>query len=295
MNGRRVCPLGQLWRLLYRRSSLLLIWLLVVEGVAPAMAHHDTQHRPPGPLADVAFDQRLNAEVPLDAAFRDEGGHTVRLAEYFGQRPVILVLAYYDCPMLCPYVLEGLLRSLRVLAFNIGEQFDIVTVSFAPRETPALAARTKERYVRDYARPGAAAGWHFLTGEEEAIRQLTTAVGFRPVYDAETGQYAHAAGIMVLTPQGRIARYLYGIEFSARDLRLALVESAANQIGSPIDQLLLYCYRYDPQSGKYSLLVLKAVRLAGLATVLGLGGFLLVMFRRDRAAQSEPPPTQERW
>jgi protein SCO1 len=262
-------------------------WLLITVWGDPVWAHHEEQHPPPGLLAAVAFEQQLNAQVPLHLALRDEAGNAVQLGDYLGQRPVVLTLNYYECPMLCPLVLEGLLHSLRVLSFTIGEQFDVVTVSINPGETAALAAATKARYVRDYGRPKAA-GWHFLTGDEASIQRLTQAVGFRYAYDAGKNQYAHAAGIMVLTPQGRISRYFYGIEFSPRDLRLALVEAAANTIGSPVDQLVLFCYHYDPASGRYTLVVRRALQLAGLATVLSLAGFMVVMFRWNPLHRSKP-------
>jgi len=264
----------------------LVVSLLIAVWGASASAQQGEQSRPPGLLAAVAFEQRLNQPVPLALAFRDEAGNAVQLGDYVGQKPVILTLNYYECPMLCPLVLEGLLHSLRVLSFSIGEQFDVVTVSINPGETAALAAETKARYTRDYGRPKAAAGWHFLTGDEASIQQLTQAVGFRYAHDSGKDQYAHAAGIMVLTPQGRVSRYFYGIEFSPRDLRLALVEAAANTIGSPVDQLLLFCYHYDPATGRYTLVVRRALQLAGLATVLSLAGFAVVMFRRDRSHRS---------
>jgi protein SCO1 len=257
----------------------LVVSLLSAVCGAPVWAHQEEQRRPPGLLAAVAFEQRLNAPAPLALAFRDEAGNAVQLGDYLGQKPVILTLNYYACPMLCPLVLEGLVHSLRVLSFTIGEQFDVVTVSINPGETAALAAERKARYIRDYGRPNAAAGWHFLTGDAASIRQLTQAVGFSYAYDSGKDQYAHAAGIMVLTPQGRISRYFYGIEFSPRDLRLALVEAAANRIGSPVDRLLLFCYRYDPATGRYTLVVRRALQLASLATVLSLAGFMVVMFR----------------
>jgi len=269
------------------------VFVVLFVGIGPAWAHHEEQHGAPGLLGAVAFEQRLNEAVPLDVAFRDESGAPVRLGEYFGQKPVILTLNYYECPMLCPLVLEGLLRSLRVLAFTIGEQFDIVTVSIDPSESPALAAAAKTRYLHEYGRPAAADGWHFLTGEASAIERLTAAVGFHYAYDAAQDQYAHAAGIIVLTPQGRIARYLYGLEFAPRDLRLALVEAAAERIGSPVDQLLLYCYQYDPATGKYSMVVRNVLRLAALATVLSLGVLMVVMFRRERP-RSEESKIQDR-
>jgi protein SCO1/2 len=234
------------------------------------------------PFTNVGLDQRLNEQVPLDLSLRDETGKLVQLRDYFGERPVILALVYYDCPMLCTLVLNGLLRSLRTLSFTVGNEFNVVTVSFNPRETPTLAAAKKETYLQGYARPGAEAGWHFLTGEEDAIQQLTRAVGFRYVYDPTANQYAHASGIIVLTPQGKIARYFYGIEYAPRDLRFGLVEASANTIGSPVDQVLLLCYHYDPATGKYGVLITNVIRLAGIATVLGLGSFMVVMFRRDR-------------
>jgi protein SCO1 len=260
-------------------SSILLISLLLT---VPVGAHHEEQHRPPGVLATIAFEQRLDEQVPSDLVFRDEAGNTVHLGDYFNHKPVILTLNYYECPMLCPLVLEGLRRSLRVLSFMIGEQFDVVTVSIDPGETPALAATAKAQYIRDYGRPEAATGWHFLTGDQASIQRLTQVVGFRYAYDTAKDQYAHAAGLMVLTPQGKIARYFYGIEFSPRDLRLALVEAAANTIGSPVDQLLLFCYQYDPATGRYTLVVRRTLQLISLATVLGLAAFMVVMFRRDR-------------
>jgi len=233
-------------------------------------------------LRQVGIDQKLNAQIPLDLVFRDEQGRAVPLREYFGEKPVILALVYYECPMLCTLILNGVLRSLRALPLTVGKEFTVLTVSFDPREGPELAAAKKRAYVRSYGRPEAEGGWHFLTGEEAAIRRLTEAVGFRYAFDPETGQFAHASGIMVLTPQGRIARYFYGIEYAPRDLRFGLIEAAQGRIGSPVDQLLLYCYHYDPKTGKYSLLVMNVLRLAGAATVLALGGFILVMLRRDR-------------
>jgi protein SCO1/2 len=256
--------------------------IYLVSSMSMAWGHHTAEHQPPGPLREVAFEQRLNAQVPLDLPFRDAAGNPVRLGDYLGDRPVILTLSYYECPMLCPLVLDGLLRTLRALAFTIGDEFGVVTVSFDPGETPAQAAAKKAHYAQAYGRNGAGAGWHFLTGEAEAIEALTEAVGFRYAYDAAKDQYAHAAGLVILTPQGRIARYVYGLEFSPRDLRLALVEAAANTIGSPVDQLLLYCYQYDPASGGYTLVVRRVLRLAGVATVLTLGGFMAVMLRRER-------------
>jgi protein SCO1 len=267
-------------------GNLAAVFLLpLVVLVTPVWGHHSAGHQPPGVLREVAFDQRMNGQVPLDLVFHDEDGNPVRFGDFLGERPLLLTLSYYECPMLCPLVLDGLLRTLRALAFTIGEEFTVVTVSFDPGESPPLASAKKAHYMRAYGRDGAAAGWHFLTGEAGAIEQLTQAVGFRFAYDAAKDQYAHAAGVIVLTPQGRVARYFYGLEFSPRDVRLALVEAAAGTIGSPVDQLLLYCYQYDPASGAYTLLVHRVLRLAGVATVLVLGGFMIVMFRREKAAE----------
>ncbi len=267
--------------------ALLCLCLLLTLAADLAQA----QNVRPAPLRDVGIDQKLNEQLPLNLTFRDETGKPVQLRQYFGQKPVILSLVYYDCPMLCTLVLNGLVRSLRVVPLDVGDQFDVVTVSFDPRETPALAAAKKETYVKRYARAQASQGWHFLTGEEASIQQLTRAVGFRYAYDAKSGEFAHATGIMVLTPTGRLARYFYGIEYSPRDLRLALVEASAHKIGSVVDQLLLFCFHYDPRTGKYSLVVMNVLRVAGMGTLLALGSFLFVMFRRDRRKHWKPEET----
>jgi len=260
--------------------ALLLCGILVALGPVPAAAHTVL----PPIFNDVGFDQRMNEQVPLDATFRDETGRPVRLSEYFGQRPVILVPVYYSCTTLCPILLDGLARSLRPVSFEMGKDFDVVTVTINPREKPAQAADKKEQALRRYARPGAVKGWHFLTGEDASIRPLMKAIGFRYVYDEKTGQYAHAAGVVILTPQGRTSRYFYGIDLSPRDLRLGLIEAADGKFGSPIDQVLLFCYHYDPLTGKYALVIMNVIRLAGLATITVLGAFIVVMVRRDRLA-----------
>jgi protein SCO1 len=245
----------------------------------------------PAALRNVVIEQKLNAQVPADLVFRDESGRSIQLGEYFGSKPIILALVYYECPMLCTQVLNGLVGSLKALSFDAGAQFLVLTVSFDPRETPELAAAKKESYMGRYSRPGAAGGWHFLTGPESSIEALTQAVGFRYRYDVEKGQFAHASGIMVLTPQGKISRYFYGIEYSPRDLRLGLVEASNNRIGSPVDQLLLFCYHYDPATGKYGAVVMNFVRLGGAATVLTLGSILILFLRRDaRRSQSRLRP-----
>lgn len=228
----------------------------------------------PPVLRDVGIDQKLDNHVPLDLAFRDEAGKEVTLGQYFHRKPVVLVLAYYDCPMLCTLVLNGVLHSFEGMKFNIGQDFDVVTVSIDPTETPELANAKKAIYVGLYGRPNAAAGWHFLTGEEPAIRALADAVGFRYNYDPNTRQYVHATGIMVLTPEGRLARYFYGIRYPSGNLRLALVEASQGKIGSPADKLILYCSQYDPATGKYSVLVSRLLKLGALITVFSLAGLI---------------------
>jgi protein SCO1/2 len=249
-------------------------------ALAFAAAHADTGR--PDALRDVAFDQRLGAQVPRDLPFRDETGATVTLGDYLGDRPVFLVPAYYECPMLCTLVLNGVVSALRALPFDIGREFRVVTVSFNPHETSALAAAKKATYLREYRRPGADAGWHFLVGDETSIRPLMEAIGFRYAWDPAAKQYAHATGIVLLTPGGRLSHYFYGVEFVPRDLRLALVEASNERIGSVVDQLLLFCFHYDPATGRYSRVALNAVRVGGVLTLVALGTFVVVMLRRER-------------
>jgi protein SCO1/2 len=230
----------------------------------------------------VGIDQKLDAQIPLDAVFRDEAGRQVKLSEYFGERPVILSLVYYECPMLCTQVLNGAVAAFKVLNFTVGEDYDVVTVSFNPKETPAMAAAKKETYLAKYGRPQAAKGWHFLTGEQPAITALAGAVGFRYTFDQSTLQYVHASAIMVLTPQGRVSKYFYGIDYPPKDIRLGLIEASNGKIGTPVDQLLLYCYHYDPHSGKYSMIVMNVLRLAGVGTVALMLGLIGLMWIRDR-------------
>jgi protein SCO1 len=240
----------------------------------------------PPPLKNVGFDQRLGEQAPLDTSFVDENGQPVKLGKYFHGKPVILVMAYYRCPMLCTLVLNGLVQGMLDMSFDVGKEFEVVTVSFDPRETPDLAAAKKETYVSRYGRPGAAEGWHFLTGKEDSIRRLAQAVGFRYVYDAATDQYAHAAGIMILTPTGKISRYFFDLQYPGRDLRLGLVEASGNRIGSPIDQALLFCFHYDPSVGKYGVAVMNFIRLGGVLTMIVLAAFIGLQFRRERGRQS---------
>lgn len=246
----------------------------------------------PGELAEVGIDQRLDEQLPLDLVFRDASGAEIRLGDLMDGKPVVLSLVYYECPMLCTEVLNGLLRALRALSFDVGREFDVITVSFDPSETPQLASQKKETYLSRYGRTGSAEGWHFLTGGEDSIRELTREVGFRYVAGPNGTQFAHASGIMVLTPDGRLSRYFYGIDYPPRDIRLGLIEAAESRIGNPVDQLLLYCYHYDPRSGRYGVAIMNVLRLAGLATVLALGGFLWVSFRNERRAsrrKTAPP------
>jgi protein SCO1/2 len=236
----------------------------------------------PAPLREIGFDQNLNQPVPLDTPLVDETGRPVRLGYYFGSRPVVLVFAYYDCPMLCTQVINGLASALGVLSLQPGKDFEIVTVSFDPRDTPATATAKKAVYLERYKRPGAEAAWHFLTGSPASIQKLTRAAGFRYVWDEQTKQFAHPTGVIVLTPDGRLARYLFGIEYGPRDLRLGLVEASAGKVGTAVDTLLLYCYHYDPMTGRYGLAIMRAMRLGGAATVLALAAFILTMLRREK-------------
>lgn len=246
----------------------------MINGVVNPPANY----RPPR-LENVGIEQRLDSQVPSDLAFFDETGKSVRLGDYFGQKPLILNLVYYRCPMLCGEVLAGLTASMRMVSFDIGREYNVVTVSFDPQETPETAAAKKEEYLRRYGRAGAGAGWHFLTGSAESINVLTKAVGFQYQYDPKINQYAHATAIMVLTPQGRISRYFYGVDFPPKDLRLGLVEASHGKIGSPVDQVLLYCYHYDPATGKYGAIIANILQLGAGLTILILGIMLFVLIR----------------
>jgi protein SCO1 len=239
--------------------------------------------RPPN-LENVGIEQHLDAQVPGDLAFIDDTGRAVTLGDYFGKKPLILNLVYYTCPMLCGETLAGLAGTLRMVKFDIGNQFDVVTVSFNPNETPAMAAAKKKDYIRRYGRPGAESGWHFLTGPPASINALTKAVGFQYQYDAKSQQYAHVTAIMVLTPQGRISRYFYGVDFPPKDLRMGLVEATQGKIGNVVDEVLLYCYHYDPRTGKYGAIVTNILRVGGAVTIVLLGGMLLILFRLEKAA-----------
>jgi protein SCO1/2 len=255
-------------------KTALVFFLLLI---APPLLAQDP---PSGVLADIGVDQKLNAALPLDLVFQDESGKSVGLERFFHKKPVVLSLVYYECPMLCSMTLNGLVKSMRAIPFHIGEEFEVLTISFDPSEKPELAAAKKQVYVGDYGRPDAAAGWHFLTGSKESIERLTEAVGYRYKWDNVTKQWAHASAIMVVTPEGRLSQYLYGIEFSSRDLRLSLVQASQNKIGNLVDRILLFCYHYNPDTGKYGLVVMNTVRLASVATVLALATFIVVSRRR---------------
>jgi protein SCO1/2 len=245
----------------------------------------------PRPLREIGFDQKLNERLPLDAPFVDDAGRRVTLGDYFHDKPVVLAFVYFDCPMLCTQILSSITSSLGVLSLDSGRDFELVMVSFDPRETPALAAEKKALYLERYGRPAAAGGWHFLTGGQASIDRATAAAGFRYAWDDETQQFAHPSGVIVATPDGRLSRYLFGIEYGARDLRLALVEASAGRIGSVVDAVMLYCYHYDPLTGRYGLVIRRVLRLAAAATVLLIGGFIAVMLRRERlAARLTSPP-----
>ena len=251
-------------------------------GLQPSSDGSTPNQRPPI-LQQVGIDQHLNEQLPLNLHFRDEAGKEVTLGDYFNKRPVILSLVYYRCPMLCGEVLNGLTSSLNVVNFDLGRDFEVVSVSIDPHETPDDAAKMKEVYLRRYSRHSATSpqGWHFLTGNQDQIDQLAKAVGFRYVYDPRIKQYAHASGIQVVTPEGRLSQYYYGIEYSPKDLRLGLIEASKNHIGTVVDKLILYCYHYDPTTGHYGAIAMRVLRIGGIVTVLLLGGFIITMARRD--------------
>jgi protein SCO1/2 len=253
------------------------------QGLAPDDAGQPAKAKP-GLLKKVGIDQRLNQQVPLDLAFTDETGRDVRLGDYFGKRPVILALVYFECPMLCTQVLNGMVSALSVLNFDAGREFDVVAVSINPKESPGLAAQKKQAYLDRYKRPQTAAGWHFLTGKEENIQRLAAAVGFRYAFDEEIQQYAHGAVIEVLTPHGVVSKYFYGIEYAPRDLKFGLMQASDEHIGSAIDEVLLLCYHYDPTTGKYGAVAIGAVRVGAVATVLAFLTFLFVSLRKERTA-----------
>ena len=238
----------------------------------------------PAALQNVGFEPPLNGQMPLDLAFRDETGRNVQLREYFGQKPVVLAFVYYGCPMLCDQVEQGVVGVLRMLSFNPGRDYEVVFVSFDSRETPQMAAEKKKKALARFRRPETDSGWHFLTGSQESIDAATKAANFRFSFDAKSGLFAHASGVMVLTSDGRISRYFYGVEYPGRDMRLGLVDASAGRIGTPIDHVLLYCYHYDPSSARYSASILKIIRLGGVLTILCIIGGILIFRRRETVA-----------
>ena len=250
------------------------------QGAGPGIMSPPANVRPPG-LKNVGIEQRLNQQIPPDLVFRDETGKQVRLGDYFGKKPLILNLVYFRCPMLCSEVLSGVEGSLKALTFNVGNEFDVLTVSFDPKDTPEAAAEKKADIIKRYHRSGAEKGWHFLTGSGESIAALTKAVGFSYEYDAKTDQFAHSTAIMILTPEGRIAQYYYGIEFPPKDIRLGLIQASEHKIGTLADEVILYCYHYDPKAGRYSAVISRILQLAGGVTILSLGAVLVILFRRE--------------
>jgi protein SCO1/2 len=259
-------------------AALAVLWLLAIAG--PVRAHSLSAKE----LEGVGFEPHPGARVPAELTFRDETGRPVRLGDALGGRPVVLTLNYFTCPNLCPLTVQDLASALGDVPFALGDQYEVLTVSIDPTDTPDLAREKKRQYLRPYPNPGIEEGWHFLTGDEASIARLTDAVGFRYVYDADQHEYAHPSGLVVLTPDGTISRYLYGLDFPPNDLRLALVEASQGRIAGAVDRLLLLCYHYDPETGRYSSLVLTAVRAGGVATVAGLGLLLGVLWRRDLRA-----------
>jgi protein SCO1/2 len=277
----------------------LLLGILFLTGIMNVFAQQGgivqdqgqvVQQLPGVDIKKVRIDQKLDSPIPLNTTFRDETGQTIKIGDYFNEKPVVLVFAYYECPMLCTVVLNELTRVLKVLQFSPGKEFEVITVSISPTETPELAASKKANYIEHLGRENAGKSWHFLTGEEDQIKKLADAVGFQYVYDPKTKQYAHSAGLMILTPKGKLARYFYGIDYSAKDLRFALIEASQNKIGTPVDQVFLYCYQYDPSTGKYGLIILRVVQLAGIATALSLGTFIYLMLRWEKKGRFANPP-----
>jgi len=234
------------------------------------------------PLEGIDIEQRLNEQLSVDLVFRDETGSEVKLGDFLGDKPVVLTPVYYSCPMLCTMILNGVLKALNTMSFEVGKEFDIVTFSFDPSENAGMARKKKTTYLNKYGRPGSEKGWHFLTGDEDQIKQLTDEIGFHYKFDEVSNQFVHASAILVLTPEGKISKYFLGVEYSPRDLKFALMEASQNKVGSPADKLLLYCYHYDPSTGQYGIAIMNVIRILGTATVVVLVTFMLVMLRRDR-------------
>ena len=272
-------------------AALLLVAFAVKAQTIPSNVGTASTTMPPA-VINVGFEPPLNGQMPLDVSFRDETGRPVQLRDYFGKKPVVLAFVYYGCPMLCSQVEQGVVGSLRMLSFNPGRDYEVVFVSFDSRETPDMAASKKETALSHFRRPETAPGWHFLTGSEQSINAVTHAANFRYSFNPKTNFFAHASGAMILTPDGRISRYFYGVEYPGRDMRLGLVDASAGKIGTPIDRALLFCYQYDPTTATYSASILKIIRLAGVLTILCIVGGILIFRRRDAvhaAAKLHPP------
>jgi protein SCO1/2 len=272
-----------------RRGLYVLFALsLFAASLSATQARADKPILQKSPTKDVSFEQHLGEPVNLDLQFKDENGQDIQLGDYFHEdRPVVLALVYYECPMLCTMVLNGVVRSLRPLSLSPSKDFEVVIVSFNPKEGPELAKKKREGYLKSYDRPGTEAGWHFLTGQPAAIDSLTSECGFHYVYDEATGQYAHATGIMVLTPKGVLSRYLYGIDYAPKDLRLSLAEASDGKVGGLVAQALLLCFKYNPSTGKYGATIMFFIRLAGVLTILVIVGFIFWSRRRDRRAHHQ--------
>ena len=285
--GRWMLDVGR-WMFITHRSSLIALFMVSFLARPTLAQFPPPKVSPPDKVVkEISIDQNLGAQLPLDLTFRDESGATVTLRDYFGQKPVILSLVYYRCPQLCNMSLNGMLSAFKVVKPSIGSDYQVVTVSFDPGETPDLARAKKQNYVKQYNRSGADAGWHFLTGDPEPIAKLTETVGFRYHYDPRTNQYAHGSAIMLLTPDGKVSKYFYGLEYSARDINLGLVEASDGKIGTLAEKVMLLCYQYDPASGKYGFVIMTALRTGAVLTVLSLATFWIVMYRRDRRLRRE--------
>jgi protein SCO1 len=270
------------------RTAQLLAIVACIFATAVDVSAQDRPIAPASMLQRVGIDQKLEAQLPLDLTFRDEAGKTVRLGDYFGKRPVVLALVYYGCPSLCTMTLNGMNQSFRTLSFDIGKEYEVITVSFDPSETPELAAEKKANYVREYGRAGGPEGWHFLTGDAPAIAALTQAVGFRYVWDEPTKQFAHGSAIMLATPQGKLSKYFYGLEYAPKDLRLGIIEASEERVGTLADSVTLLCYQYNPMTGKYGFAIMATLRAAGVLTLLLLGGFIIIKLVRERRSVIHP-------
>jgi len=267
-----------------RRNKFLVAGVIFAafSSVAAAQTYGLPSGSVPPMLQGIGIDQNLNAQIPLELTFNNETGQSVRLGQYFREKPVVLALVYYECPGLCDLILNGLSHVMQQVSLNVGSDYEVVTVSFNPQDSWQLAGAKKSNYIEKYNRPGAKQGWHFLTGKPDAIKSLADSVGFHYKYDPISKQFAHASAIVILTPEGKIARYFYGIEYKPRDFRLSLVEASANKIGTTADQVMLFCYHWDPMTGKYGVIIAQVTQVLGTATVLALGAFVFIMIRRDR-------------